>query len=453
MMNITIVGRNPENAYSGGRYYAWILAEAIAKNHNLIYFTNAKPIFSNDFKDYKTHKDVDLRVIDDKFYDLRCEENVDIVFFIPGMDCDNTFYKNTIKFASQKRAHLVLINFESPNWFNKYSVIQRDESLWDNWVMISKFSSCVLSISKEGMKYAKEFYQNVPNITFFDFCYPAINSEIADKVYFDKKFKKENRIIMTARFSLSDHKGSYNIPQLFCDEMRGYSFVLILGAGDIPRAMKMEIEDKANTFGINIEYKYTLTDEQKFVELKRAKLILFPSFFEGFGYPPIEAQYLDTACVAFRIPVIEETSPNIDLVKLGDWDEFKKSIANVLRRDEYEYRNGIASIASFDTMVKKIDDVICQVSKLPLPLELNDTSSINVAPKYTIQMSSSLKENIKKSLGDNNYSKFRNEYHSFKSGNFGLLTFLLKLINFFLKLILSEINYNKLVKIYHILKG
>ncbi|WCE29878.1 glycosyltransferase [Vibrio sp. SCSIO 43137] len=452
-MNIVVVGRNPEGSYSGGRYHAWILAEAIAKNHKLIYFSNAKPIFANDFVTYKDHKNVDLRIIDDQFYDLRCEEDIDIVFFIPGMDADNTFYKNTIKFASKKKAHLVLINFESPNWFNKYSVIQRNESLWDNWVMMSRYSSCILSSSKEGMKYAKLFYKNIPQSSVFEFCYPSINSQVADQVYFDDEIKKEKRIIMTARFTLSDHKGSYNIPDLFCEEMRGHSFILILGSGDVPSDIKSEIENKAQEFGINVEYKRTLDDKNKFIEIKRAKLVLFPSFFEGFGYPPIEAQYLNTACVAFRIPVIEETSPRIDMVKLGDWSKFKREIAVALEREEQDYHSDISEIASFDSMVGNIDRVIRKVSTLPLPKELNDTSSIKVAPRHVVETSTALKEKCKNILGEKQYVLLRNEYQKFKSGDLDLLSFLFKVFKAILKTLLPENAYRKLTKIYHKIKG
>jgi hypothetical protein len=452
-MNIVVVGRNPEGMYSGGRYYAWVLAEAIAENHKLIYFSNAKPIFSNDFVTYNNHNKVDFRIIDDQFYDLECDEKVDMVFFIPGMDKDNTFYKNTLKFASKKKAHLVLINFESPNWFNKYSVIQRDESLWDNWVMMSRYSSCILSISKEGMNYSKLFYKDVPESSVFDFCYPAINSKVADQVYFDKGIEKEKRIIMTARFTLSDHKGSYNIPELFCEEMRGYSFVLILGAGDVPSDIKSEIDKKAQEFGISVEYKRTLDDKNKFIEIKRAKLILFPSFFEGFGYPPVEAQYLNTACVAFRIPVIEETSPRIDMVKLGDWSRFKQEIAKVLKREEQDYRGDISKIASFDSMVRNIDRIICNVSTLPFPKELNDTSSIKVAPRYAVETSSVLKEKFKNILGDKQYTLLRDEYQKYKSGHLGFLSFLFKVFKVMLKRVLSEKAYSNLVGIYHKIKG
>ncbi len=466
-MNISIVGRNPVNAYSGGRYHAWGLAEAIAQNHNIIYFTNAKPMFADDFKDYEKHNKIDLRVIDDKFYDIQCEKEIDIIFFIPGMDKDNTFYKNTIKFAHDKKAHLVFINFESPNWFNKYSVIQRDYKLWDNWLMMSKFSSCILSISQEGISYAENFYKNLPKDSFFDYCYPTINSKIADMVYDDNSIKKENRIIMTARFSLSEHKGSYNIPQLFCEEMRGYTFVLILGSGDVPKNIKKEIEKKANEYGVTMEYKHTLNDFQKFVEIKRAKVLLFPSFFEGFGYPPIEAQYMNTACVAFRIPVVEETSPNIDFVKLGDWIGFKETIAKVLQREPKKYRENIIAIASFDSMIKKIDDVITKVSKLSLPSELNDISSIKISlqnslknDEFTkgkeakIKILSSLKGKMKKVVGDENYVKMKCDYLNYKNGKIGFWDLNVRFFSsMVLKKIISDKSYNKLKNIYYTIKG
>ena len=43
----------------------------------------------------------------------------------------------------------------------------------------------------------------------------------------------------------------------------------------------------AERYGLSLEIKHLVSDAQKFIELKRARFLLYPSRFEGYGIPPI----------------------------------------------------------------------------------------------------------------------------------------------------------------------
>ena len=49
-----------------------------------------------------------------------------------------------------------------------------------------------------------------------------------------------------------------------------------------------------------------LTDEDKNALYKNTRLFLFPSVFEGFGIPPIEATFNDAPVLVSKIEVLEE---------------------------------------------------------------------------------------------------------------------------------------------------
>jgi glycosyltransferase involved in cell wall biosynthesis len=49
-----------------------------------------------------------------------------------------------------------------------------------------------------------------------------------------------------------------------------------------------------------------ISDHDKFMYLKNAKLLVFPSLYEGFGIPLLEAFSLHTPLAVSRIPVFEE---------------------------------------------------------------------------------------------------------------------------------------------------
>lgn len=370
-LNIAVFSRNSATDYSGGRYSSFMLAEALGyAGHKVFYVTENLPVFYPDFSAIPTHQDVEICLTTD-FSDNLPPYPMDVVVLIPGLDKYRDYYLNTIAFARDNRAHLVLFNFESPNWFNELSPVQRDESLWENWQFASKYSSAILSFTAEGSKYAAEYYRGVPPAARFEYASPSINSFTADKVI-SKEIKKEKRILMMVRFFLSDHKGCFNIPDIMSESMRGYTLVLIIGAGDIPADIEKEIQRKAGQLGIHIQYKYKISDYEKYLEIQRAGLLLFPSFFEGYGYPPIEALYFNTPCIAFELPVLRETCKDgVIFVPRGDWTAFKEKIKEVITSAKTVQTNeGIKSIAGFPAYAEKLHGLVTTLVEQELPSEL-----------------------------------------------------------------------------------
>ncbi|EIF4225272.1 hypothetical protein LFT30_001819, partial [Campylobacter jejuni] len=240
-MKVAIIGRNSSNGYSGGRYHSWILAEQMSTFSEVLYYTNNKPVFMNDFEIYQYHSRIQIKILDEDFSQL-CKEKYtpNIVILIPHLSYNMLFFNNIIRFALKHKSKLILLNFESPNWFNKYSPAQRDYRLWDGWLLASKFSDCVLSASKESCNYATQFYPQ-EKYRLFEYCYPPINSQVADIVFSDSFVKKDKRIGISVRFYNAEHKGVFSIPDLLSEDLSGFTLVLLVGTGDIPNDIKYEI--------------------------------------------------------------------------------------------------------------------------------------------------------------------------------------------------------------------
>ncbi len=353
------MGWNSPNEYSGGRYHAWMMAEALsAGGHHVTYVTNARPVFMSDFRSYPDHRRIKICLTRDFRTGLPLRD-FDIVILVPHLNVDPSFFMRIKAFAVSRKARLATLNFETPNWYNALSPSPRSPHVYTGWKRMCGYADMIISSAEESVRYAREYFDDIGPETIHTACYPSINSRVADTV---TGVKPENRVLLFGRFFAQDaHKGSTQANKLFCEALRGYTMVFIVGSKQAtpPEFDRWQVE--ADAFGIRLEIKTKLSDVEKFREIKRSKLVLFPSFFEGFGYPPVEAQYCNVPCIAFDLPVVRETSGDgAYYVPIGDWDAFQAKIGEVLRsgRDHTRLKEHIAPIATFDSYVARMDTIV-----------------------------------------------------------------------------------------------
>jgi glycosyltransferase involved in cell wall biosynthesis len=355
--NVAIFCRNSAKDYSGGRYHAWIIAEALSHAGHRVYFvTQASPVFYHDFKDYLNHEKIKLYLTENREPNLP-EYKIDVVLVVPDMSSESDFYTLAIRYARRNRARMILLNFETPNFFNETAAKKRDPEKWQQWQRVSRYAACILSSTHISDTYARKYYKNVGPITKFTFAYPAINSLVADNT---PVLQRQKRIVLITRFIDAEHKGANEISNLFCSELNGYTFVLIVGSGVISPNILGLMEKLAKKFVIKIEVKYRISDIEKFSELKKASLLVFPSFFEGYGYPPVESLYCNTPCVAFDLPVLRETCRDkIVYAKIGDWEDLKKKMIQLLKNPPKEnLRKGIEDIAKLERFSDRLTQIL-----------------------------------------------------------------------------------------------
>ncbi len=364
---VSIVATNPATGYTGGRYHALMLAEALAvAEYDVRFVTNHRPAFYDEFSAFPSHRGIQLCLTADFRRDLPAGPS-DLVVVVPGQGGGPGFYCNGLKFARRAGARIALLNFEDGAWFNSLSPEPRDLRIWDNWLLITRFANLVLSSTRESSRHAKQFYANAPASAVFADAYPSINTVAADLV---SGVARENRVLVMSRFAGARHKGSHRLAELLCPAMRDHTIVLVVGAGEVPVSVLADLQNRAAEVGAHIEVKRELSDEEKFRELKRARLMLFPSMFEGFGYPPVEAQYCNTPCIAFDLPVLREHSgPGLLFVERGNWDAYRARIQETLAAPfvEQNLRARIEPIATLESFAQRLEPIVRETLRQPAP--------------------------------------------------------------------------------------
>ncbi|UTY47432.1 glycosyltransferase (plasmid) [Sinorhizobium fredii] len=305
-----------------------MIAHVLARRGHDVYFvTNNTPVFADDLAPISDNNPVRVIVTNNDF-DVLPDGRFDAVFVAPQMSFLPRFYKSAVRFAREAHAGLFLINYESPNWFNALSPVKRSEHKWREWLYIAKEGACIVSSARESDKFARDFYTDLPLEADFTVWQPAINTVACDA---SQDQRREKLIILFSRPS-DRHKGGGDIKDLIGPELHGYKVGIVIGNPQQSESFLHDLRLHGEKHGVGIEPFFNITDRQKFALLKRASAIVFPSYFEGYGYPPMEALAADVPCVAYDLPVLRENcGDRIRYAPVGNVTALREQLVEALR--------------------------------------------------------------------------------------------------------------------------
>ena len=79
----------------------------------------------------------------------------------------------------------------------------------------------------------------------------------------------------------------------------------------------------------NVVFTGRLSDDELLDEISKAKYLVQPSLYEGFGIPPLEALYLGTTPIISKIEVFKEIYNDLSVIYFDD----AKDLANIIKEE------------------------------------------------------------------------------------------------------------------------
>jgi len=360
---VLIVSEHLSRGYSGGRYYAWMMGEGLAAGGAAVtVWTNTQPFLMRDFIDFPAHERIVLHV--DPYFRHVPAGRFDVVILIPSLGLDWSAYAAAVSAAYSQTAPLLFLDFEAPSWYNDENAKKRSWLRVLPWKLSVRYAQMIVSLTAFGSEKAREYYRPAGGAAAFRHCYGAINSFAADRAQCDP----QNQIVCITRLDrATPHKGAKDLMSLMCEKLRGLRVVVI---GSIPDDVKQQLENGAAAHGMSFVSKRGLTDLEKFVEIKSSRLMVFLSHFEGFGYPPVEAMYCGTPCVARPLSVLREVNGE-HLHYLPAGTPVEAFVADVLAATNGqmppEARDWAAQVGKFESYVDRMSVLLSDLLAMRKP--------------------------------------------------------------------------------------
>lgn len=330
-MKVSVFTTMPQGIYSGGRYLSLMLAYAMSRaGAEVNYITNNAPLFERDFEPFQ--RMCPIRSIVAPTFTLPDDLTSDWVVVIPTGGFNNRFYSAAIDHARAQNARLALLSFETPNWYASLSPFPRSPMPTESWRQVVEGGGLVVTIAREGVEPARAYFgpgsQRAPRR--FGYWHPAINDLAAEAALAMVGERPRRSITMFVRTE-DPHKGAQDLLRLDPRVLDGHVLSLVFGRGVDEGYVAALRRHFAPARDFAIEILSQITDVEKFALLARTRLLLFPSWFEGYGYPPVEAAWMGVPSVAWDLPLLQEVAgPAITTVPRGDIRAFEAAIRHVL---------------------------------------------------------------------------------------------------------------------------
>lgn len=364
MKNVAFVCFNHADRYSGGRMHALYLAFAFAKaGYEVDLYTNEKPIFYDDIA--RIFGETTIRLIVNKYFLWRRKRKDYIHVVFPPHVGRRRFadvadklliYPFVRRLKRNVGTTLWLLDFESPEW--KSEIDDTVMHGYRNVIGLMKYVDVVLSTTRTGEAYARRFYGKLNPHLKFKQLYLCINSSVADRLGYQQE--RQDRAVVFFRTGEA-HKNNESIVNMVRSLPRGFSLLLLGRFRESDENFIHQLKMVGEEHGISIEQESKVSEERKFEILATSRLLFFSSKFEGYGLPPVEAQYVGTPVVCSKLPVLREVNKYAEFADFTNLPELKSAVLKALSVDKTLLHDTICVFANISTFCNRLKQIALSI--------------------------------------------------------------------------------------------
>lgn len=223
-------------------------------------------------------------------------------------------------------------------------------------------------IKHYGKKYAQKIRVVEPGVDLEEYNY-SINSDEKIKILERYNIKKENEIIFSLG-TLQERKNMVSIIKAYNsykEKNLDSKLVLILAGSPGKGYEKIMKEYEESKYKENIRILHYISEEEKILLYKLSKIFIFPSLYEGFGMPIVEAMAAGVPVITSNISSMPEVVGDAAiLVNPYSVDEITSAITKIIENEELEkemIKKGLeqAKKYTWENSVKKLEKIYSEL--------------------------------------------------------------------------------------------
>ncbi len=190
-----------------------------------------------------------------------------------------------------------------------------------------KKSKKVACVSRFTLERCKHYYGKLADKCFVN--YNGISDNITGFNY-DGVEKTKGALVFVGNVKV--HKGLQTLTDAYAELDKDRYTLKIIGE----REKFLTGLDENSLKLDSVEFTGRLSDEELTKEISKAEFLIQPSFYEGFGLPPLEALCLGTKPIVSDIEVFKEVYEGfpVDFFKVGDKDDLIRAITSSIGQIE-----------------------------------------------------------------------------------------------------------------------
>jgi glycosyltransferase involved in cell wall biosynthesis len=296
-----------------------------AMGHKVTIVTDRLPKFLDDLKYIEVEDRIEFvegeKCLETNWLMKSTMNNIDVVIATPRI-------YEAFHYAKKWGCTCYAFLLETPNYVSQFRGGQDStEVYWKDYKqLIMQTADFVLCNPGPTIEGAKEWLKDFRG-KFFEMP-PAINTEAADKV----ECEEENEVCFVGRHL--DFKCPDDVVFAISKIPEGIRPVINYIGSHNDRVRK-RILDKARPLKVGVRFYAGVDDYEKFLLIKRSKLMIIPTKFEGFGMPPAEAIYCNTTVVCYELPITRHIyGDSVQYVKSGDTNALGKKVRELIENPE-----------------------------------------------------------------------------------------------------------------------